>query len=78
MIHLYSQMEQWSILSDLANYVQYNRLPKDFYNLDIRAVVQERHKKIYNKKKEIQIAELESGNSLEKLKGEYLNMYEGI
>ena len=25
-----SQMEQWSILSNMVNYVQYNRHPKDF------------------------------------------------
>ena len=29
-----SQIEQWSILSNMINYVQYNRHPKDFYNLD--------------------------------------------
>ena len=41
-----SQMEQWSILSNVANYVQYNRQPKNHYNLDIRAVDQKRNKKI--------------------------------
>ena len=40
-----SQMKQWSILSNVVNYVQYKRHPKDFYNLDIRAVGQNRHKK---------------------------------
>ena len=29
-----SQMEQWSILSNAVNYVQYDRNPRDFYNLD--------------------------------------------
>ena len=33
-----SQMEQWSILSNVVNYVQYDRYPKNFYNLNIRAV----------------------------------------
>ena len=28
-----SQIEQWSILSNIVNYVQYDRYPKDFYNL---------------------------------------------
>ena len=46
-----SQMEQWSILSNVINYVQYNRYPKDFYDLDIRAVDHKRHKKIYIVKK---------------------------
>ena len=44
-------MKQWSILSNVVNYVQYNRHPKDFYNLDIRAVDQKRHKKYIIKKR---------------------------
>ena len=71
-------MEQWSLLSNAVNYIQYNRHSKDFYNLDIRALDQKRHKKIYNKEKERQILELVFGNTQEKLKGEYLDMYEGI
>ena len=31
-----SQMEQWSILSNVVNYIQYHRHPKNFYNLDIK------------------------------------------
>ena len=30
-----SQMEQRSILTNVVNYVQYDRNPRDFYNLDI-------------------------------------------
>ena len=29
-------MEQWSILSNVVNYVQYDRHPRDFYDLDIK------------------------------------------
>ena len=72
------QMEQWLILSNVVNYVQYNRHPKNFYNLDIKAVDQKRHKKTYNKEKERQILELDFGDTPEKLKGEYLDMYKGI
>ena len=71
-------MEQWSILSNVVNYVQYNRHPKDFCNLDIRAVDQNRHEKLYNKEEERQILELDFGDTPEKLKGGYLDMYEGI
>ena len=71
-------MEQWSILSNIVNYIQYNRHPKDFFNLDIKAVDQHRHKKIYNKEEDRQILELDFGDTPEKLKGEYLDMYEGI
>ena len=28
-----SQMEQWSVLSNVVNYIQYDRHPKNFYNL---------------------------------------------
>ena len=44
-----SQMEEWLILSNIVNYVQYKRHPKNFCNLDIRAIDQKRHKKMYNK-----------------------------
>ena len=73
-----SQMEQLSILSNVVNYVQYNRHPKYIHNLNIRAVEQKRHKKIYNKEEERKILELDFGDTPEKLKGEYFNMYKGI
>ena len=37
-------MEQWSILSNVVNYMQCNRHPKNFHNLDIKAVNQRNHK----------------------------------
>ena len=52
-------MKQWSILSSVVNYVQYNTHPEDFYNLDIRALDQKRHKKIYNKEEETHILDLD-------------------
>ena len=50
-----SQMEQWPILSSMVNYIQYHRLPKNIYHLDIKAIDQKSHKKIYNKKEEKQM-----------------------
>ena len=47
-----SQMEQWLILSNLVYYVQYDRNPRDFYNLDIKAIDQRYHRKIYDRLKE--------------------------
>ena len=35
-----SQMEQWSILSNVVNYVQYDRNPGDFNNLVIKVIDQ--------------------------------------
>ena len=63
-------MEKWSILSSVVNYVQCDRHPKDFYNLDIRAVDQRNYNKINTKEEERQIIELDFGNTPEKLKGE--------
>ena len=40
-------MEQWPILSYVVNYMQYDRYPKNFYNLDIKATDQKSHRKIY-------------------------------
>ena len=74
-----SQMEQSSILSNMVNYIQYNRHPKNFFNLDIKAVNQRSHKKRHNKEKERQMLELDFGDMPEKLKKkEYLDMDKGI
>ena len=35
---LLAQMEQWSILSNMLNYIEYDRHPKNFHNLDTSAV----------------------------------------
>ena len=35
---LLAQMEQWSILSNMLNYIQYDKHPKNFHSLGISAV----------------------------------------
>ena len=35
---LLTQMEQWSILSNTINYIQYDKHPKNFHNLGINTV----------------------------------------
>ena len=35
---LLAQMELWSILSNMLNYIQYDRHPKNYHNLGISAV----------------------------------------
>ena len=42
-------MEQWLILSNVVNYIQYDRHPQNYYDLDIKAIDLKRHKKIFNK-----------------------------
>ena len=72
------QMEQWSILSNMVNYIQYNRHPKNAYNLDIKPVKQRRHRKRHNEEEEQQMLELDFSDMPEKLKEQYMDMYEGI
>ena len=71
-------MERWTILSNVINYIQHDRHPKNFNNLNIKAINQKSHKKGPNKEEEGQRLELDFGDMQEKLKGEYLDMYEGI
>ena len=73
-----SQMEQWSILSNIVNYIQYDRHPKIFYNLNIRAVNKEKHKRRSNTEEERQMLEWDFGDMAEKLKEEHLEIYNGI
>ena len=63
-----SQMEQWSILSNIVNSIQYDRYPKNFHNLDIKAVDWTSYKKRYNKGEERQMLELDFRDRSEKLK----------
>ena len=68
-------MEQWSILSNVVNYVQYNRHPKNFHNLNIRAVNKEKYKRKPNiESEERQMLELDFGDIPVKLKEEFLDV----
>ena len=72
-------MEQWSTLSNVTNYIQYDRHPKDFHNLDIKAVGKEKYKgKSKTESEERQMLDLDFRDTPEKLKKQYLNMYAGI
>ena len=39
-----SQMEQWSILSNVINYIQYDKHPKNYHSLNISTVNKKREK----------------------------------
>ena len=71
-------MKQWSIPSNEVNYIQYNKHPKNFYNLNIRAANKGNHKRRLNIEEERQMLELDFGDTAEKLKGRYLDIYNGI
>ena len=74
------QIEQWLILSNVVNYMQYARNPKPVYDLEIKTVDQRNHRKIYERLKEEdrQILKLDFGDAADKLRKEYLDMYEGV
>ena len=50
-----SQIEQWSILSNIVNYIKYNRYPKNFHNLSTKAVNKVNHKRKPNVEEERQM-----------------------
>ena len=70
-------MEEWSILGNIFHYVQYDRYPRNFYDLDIKTVHQKSYKKLYSKD-DRQSIELDFGDTPEKLRGDYLDKYKGI
>ena len=69
-------MEQWSILSNVLNYIQYDKHPKNYHSLSISTVSKCRRTP-YIKEEERDILELYFGHMPDKLKEEYLDVYEG-
>ena len=74
-----SQMEPWSILSNVTYSVQHDKHPKNFHNLNISAVNKVNSKRNSNIKEEHRHElDLDFEDMPEKLRGEYLDVYEGI
>ena len=69
-------MEQWSILSNTLNYIQYDRHLKNYHSLGISAM--DKCGKNPCTKEERDILELDFGPTPDILWKEYLDMYEGI
>ena len=70
-------MEQWSILSNTLNYIQYDRYPKNYHSLGI-STVNKCGKNQSTKEEERDILELDFCQTLDILREEYLDVYEGI
>ena len=68
------QMEQWSILSNIINYMQYNKNPKNFHSIMIRPV---KCNKVAKDAKSRNVEENLVDNS-DRLKEEYLDRYERV
>ena len=69
-----SQIEQWSILSNILNYVQHSRFNSMNHTLDIKATTKHNFK--YNTEREFK--KLDFGITPQKLQEEYMDIYEGI
>ena len=65
-------MEQWSILSNIINYVQYNKNPKTFHSITISPL---KYKKVVkdtkSRKVDESLLEVNLVDNLHRLKGEY-------
>ena len=72
-----TQMEQWSILSNTLNYIQYDRQPKSCHSFSISRVNKCR-KTPCTKEEERDMLELNFGCMPDILKEEYLDVYKGI
>ena len=72
---LMTQMEQWSILSNVLNYVQHSRLNLMNHMFNIKAV--DKHKYMPSKNSK-EYKELDFGATPQKLQEEYMDIYEGI
>ena len=69
-------MEQWSILSNMLNYIQYDRCPKIYHTLGIRTV--NKYMNSLDTREERDMITLDFGPTLNILKKEYLDIYKGI
>ena len=72
---LMMQIEQWSILSDVLNYVQHSRFHSMNHTLDIKAVKKYKYKLNTDDR---EFKELDFGTTPQKLQEEYMDVYEGI
>ena len=73
------QMEQWSILSNVINYVQYSKNPKDFYAMTIKPVNNKKHNLVSKDKiKEDMSLRIDFMDIQNRSKEEYLDRYEGV
>ena len=74
-----TQMKEWSILSDHVKYVMSDR-SETFHKLNIDQLNYRHERGLYKElqKKELLSADANFGRSPEKLKAEYLDVYEGV
>ena len=74
-----SHMEQWSILSNVINYVQYDKHPKNFHAMSVRPINKMKNKTNSKQKEEERpISEIDFRDTSDRLKEEYLDRYKAV
>ena len=71
---LMTQMEQWSILSNILNYIQHNKFNSMNHTLDVKAMNRYKFKPDMGR----EFKELDFGITPQKLQEENMNTHEGI
>ena len=71
-------MEQWSILSNVINYVQYSKNPKDVHAMIIKPVNNKRLNLVTKDKNEDMSLRVDLTDAPNGSKEEYLDRYEGV
>ena len=72
-------MEQWSILSNVINYMQYSKNPMNFHSITIRpARLNKVVKNTKGRNINESLLEVNLVDSLDRSKEEYLDSYEGV
>ena len=74
-----AQMKEWSILSDHVKYVTSGR-SETFHNVNVDQMNYRQEIDLYRElqEKELLNADVNFGGSLDRLKAEYLDVYEGV
>ena len=73
------QMEQWSVLSNIINYVQYSKNPQNFHSMTIRPMKSNRTvKDMKGRNVNESLLEANVVDISDRLKEEYLDRYEGF
>ena len=78
--NMLSQMEQWSILSNVINYVQYSKAPKNFHDIIIKPVNinNKINKRAKNENMDESSLRVNLASISDESREQYLDRYEGI
>ena len=75
----FSLMEQWSILSNVINYVQYSKNPKNFHTMSVKSISQNKTKKERKQgEKDRPMSEVSLVDTSHILIEGYLDRYKGV